>query len=70
MTAAGATEVIGQIEPRIVVPMRYRVAEEDGKRALGEFVAALGLTEAPREDKLTLRKNTLPERMSVTVLDV
>ena len=70
LSPAGATEVIGQIEPRLVIPMRYRVSEDAGKRALGEFVAALGLTEVPREDRLIVRKNTLPETMGVTVLDV
>ncbi|MGI8688158.1 MAG: MBL fold metallo-hydrolase [Thermomicrobiales bacterium] len=70
LSPAGATEVIGQIEPRLVIPMRYRIGDEAGKRALGEFAAALGLTEVPREDRLTIRKNTLPETMGVTVLDV
>ncbi|MCA1669708.1 MAG: MBL fold metallo-hydrolase [Thermomicrobia bacterium] len=70
LSPAEATEVIGQIEPRLVIPMRYRIGEEAGKRALGEFAAALGLAEVPREDRLTVRKNTLPETMGVTVLDV
>jgi len=70
LTPTGATEVIGQIEPRLVIPMKYRISDEDGKRALGEFAAALGLSEVPREDRLTLRKSALPETMSVTVLDV
>ncbi|MDQ6907696.1 MAG: MBL fold metallo-hydrolase [Chloroflexota bacterium] len=70
LSPAGATEVIGQIEPRLVIPMRYKINDEAGKRALGEFAAALGLTEVPREDRLIIRKNTLPETMGVTVLDV
>jgi L-ascorbate metabolism protein UlaG (beta-lactamase superfamily) len=71
LTISGATEVIGQIEPRLVIPMRYRFDDEAGKRALGEFAAALGLSEVPREDRLNLRsKAALPETMSVTVLDV
>ncbi len=70
LTISGATEVIGQIEPRLVVPMRYHMEEDAGRRALGEFVAALGLSEVQREDRLNLRKTALPETMSVTVLDV
>jgi L-ascorbate metabolism protein UlaG (beta-lactamase superfamily) len=70
LSISGATEVIGQIEPRLVVPMRYNVNEDAGKRALGEFAAALGLSEVPREDRLNLRKAGLPDTMSVTVLDV
>ena len=70
LTITGATEVIGQIEPRLVIPMRYRFDDEAGKRALGEFAAALGLSEVPREDRLNLRRASLPDTMSVTVLDV
>jgi L-ascorbate metabolism protein UlaG (beta-lactamase superfamily) len=70
LTPTGATEVIGQIEPRLVIPMRYRFADDEGKRAVGEFAAALGLAEVPREDRLTIRKNALPETMGVTILDV
>lgn len=70
LTPTGATEVIGQIEPRLVIPMRYQFAAEDGKRAVGEFAAALGLAEVPREDRLTIRKNALPDTMGVTILDV
>jgi L-ascorbate metabolism protein UlaG (beta-lactamase superfamily) len=69
LSPTDATEVIGQIGPRLVIPMRYRIGEDRGKRALAEFVAALGLAEVPREDRLTIRKNTLPETMGVTVLD-
>lgn len=70
LAPVSATEVIGQIEPRLVVPMRYRIAEEAGLRALNEFVASLGFSDVPREDRLTIRKAGLPEAMSVTVLDV
>jgi len=70
LTPTGATEVIGQIESRLVIPMRYQFADEDGKRAVGEFAAALGLTEVPREDRLTIRKHALPDTMGVTILDV
>lgn len=70
LTPTGATEVIGQIEPRLVIPMNYRVSDEQGLRALTEFVAALGFTDVPRDDRLTIRKGNLPETMGVTVLDV
>jgi L-ascorbate metabolism protein UlaG (beta-lactamase superfamily) len=70
LTTAGATEVIGQVEPRIVVPMRYRMDDDGGRRALGEFASALGLSEVPREDRLNIRKSALPDTMTVTVLDV
>lgn len=70
LSTAGATEVIGQIEPKIVVPMQYRVADESGLRSLNEFIAALGFSDVPHDDKLTVRKTALPDTMTVAVLDV
>ncbi len=67
--AAKAVEVISQIEPRIVVPMHYKVpglkADLDG---VDKFVKELGLK--PRaEEKLKITKKDLPqEDMELVVL--
>ncbi len=66
---AQVTEAIGQIEPRMVIPMQYG-QDDAGVRALSEFVAALGKTDVPRDDKLIIRKGNLPDTMGVTVLDL
>ncbi|MDP2708958.1 MAG: MBL fold metallo-hydrolase [bacterium] len=69
INAAKAVEVISQIEPRIVIPMHYKVpglkAELDG---VDKFIKELGLK--PRqEEKLKIVKKDLPsEDMELVVL--
>ncbi|MDO8593137.1 MAG: MBL fold metallo-hydrolase [bacterium] len=69
INAAKAVEVISQIEPRIVIPMHYKLpglkAEVDG---VEKFIKELGLK--PRqEDKLKISKKDLPqEDMELVVL--
>ncbi len=71
LDSVGANEVIGQIEPKIVVPMHYRTATGDQDlEDLDRFCKALGLDpqeQAPQE-KLTLRKSDLPETVKVVIL--
>ncbi|MBI2459571.1 MAG: MBL fold metallo-hydrolase [Parcubacteria group bacterium] len=69
INAARAVEVISQIEPRIVIPMHYKVpglkVEIDG---VEKFIKELGL-EPRREDKLKITKKDLPqEYMELVVL--
>lgn len=69
INAAKAVEVISQIEPRIVIPMHYKVpglkVEIDG---VEKFIKELGLK--PRqEEKLKIAKKDLPqEDMELVVL--
>jgi len=56
ITPAQAAEVIGQLEPKIIIPMQY--ATEQGDRDLGDLAAfckALGVETPVPEEKLTLR---------------
>ena len=56
ITPAQAAEVVGQLEPKIVIPMQY--ATEQGDRDLGDlatFCKALGVELPEPIDKLTLR---------------
>ena len=56
ITPAQAAEVIGQLEPKIIIPMQY--ATEQGDRDLGDLAAfckALGVATPAPEEKLTLR---------------
>ena len=71
LDSVGANEVIGQIEPKIVVPMHYRTAAGDqGLEDLDRFCKALGLDpqEQSTQEKLTLRKSDLPETVKVVIL--
>ena len=71
INAAKAVEVISQIEPRIVIPMHYKIpglkAEIDG---VEKFIKELGLK--PRnEEKLKISKKDLPqEDMELVVLSI
>jgi L-ascorbate metabolism protein UlaG (beta-lactamase superfamily) len=69
--AKAAVEVIGQLEPRIVIPMHYKM---DGSKAdldsVEKFVKELGVQ--PRnEEKLKISKKDLPaEGMDLVILSV
>jgi L-ascorbate metabolism protein UlaG (beta-lactamase superfamily) len=72
LNAQKAVEVINQIEPRIVIPMHYKlpnskIAELDG---LDKFIKELGV--APKnEEKFKINKKDLPqEGMDLVVLEV
>ncbi len=70
LDAQGASEVIGQIGPRIVIPMHYRTASGDRELAeLGQFCASLGVETPTPQEKLTLRKSDLPETIKVVLLE-
>jgi L-ascorbate metabolism protein UlaG (beta-lactamase superfamily) len=70
LDAAGASEVIGQVEPRLVVPMHYRTPRGDqGLEDIGRFCKELGVDDQTPRDKLTLRKSDLPETVQVVLLE-
>ena len=64
-----AAELIGQIEPKIVIPMQY--AAGGGDRSLGTleaFCKQLGVEVPTPEEKLTLRQSDLGETTRVIAL--
>ena len=67
---AAAVEVIGQLEPKIVIPMQY--ATPVGDTDLGgveAFSKLLGVDLPAVEDKLVIRQSDLGEAMRVVVLN-
>ncbi len=65
-----ASEVISQIEPRVVIPMHYQLpglkVPLDG---VDKFAKALGVKNAAPQDKIRLSRKDLPEEdMSVIIL--
>ncbi len=60
--AKKAAEVVGQIEPRIVIPMHYNVKglKVDGLDGVDKFIKEIGLTPT-YEDKLRINKKDLPQ---------
>ena len=72
LTAKQAGELIEQIEPRIVIPLQYKLADAklpyDGPEA---FCKEMGCTTKPEDDKLRIAKKDVPaEEMWVRVLGV
>jgi L-ascorbate metabolism protein UlaG (beta-lactamase superfamily) len=69
--ATKAVEVIGQLDPRIIVPMQYRTASGDLKRdPLERFLKEMGIHEVTPRDKLTVRRSDLGETPEVIVLEL
>lgn len=68
--AQQAVEVVGQIEPRIVIPMHYKVSGLKIDIApVEEFLKDMGVEETKPQDKLIITKEKLPEEREVVVLN-
>ncbi len=67
--AKKAAEVVGQIEPRIVIPMHYNVKglKVDGLDGVDKFVKEIGL-KPTYEDKLKISKKDLPQEDTELVI--
>lgn len=64
-----AAEVIGQLEPKLVIPMQYAAGTGDsGLGDLTAFCKAIGVQAPAPEDKLTVRASDLSESMRVVAL--
>ena len=71
LDAEAAAEVVGQIEPKIVIPMQYRNALGDHDRAdLARFLKEMAAPEVTPVDKLTVRQSDLREMTEVVVLEL
>jgi L-ascorbate metabolism protein UlaG (beta-lactamase superfamily) len=66
-----AVEVIGQLEPRIVIPMHYKLPDSKAEvDSVEKFVKELGV-EPRREEKLKIAKKDLPqEGMDLVILEI
>ncbi|HEU4327901.1 MAG TPA: MBL fold metallo-hydrolase [Roseiflexaceae bacterium] len=70
ISAAQATAVIGQLEPRIVVPMHYAMPGQqrldEDLAPLDKFVHEMGLKDVVAEEKLSVTTANLPAEGSET----
>lgn len=70
LDAAGAAEVISLLQPRIVVPLRYRTESSAiALDPLDPFIRQLGRSAPEPQAKLTVSRSNLPEDTQVVVLD-
>lgn len=65
--AKAAAKVISEIEPKIVIPMHFRVGKMTELDTLDKFIDAIGKT-PKKTDRLKVQKKDLPEEMEVVVL--
>ena len=71
LNAKKASEVISQIEPRIVIPMHYKITGLKEKRdTIDQFKKALGINSTEKvEGRLMIKKKELPqEDMQIKIL--
>lgn len=69
LNAAQAVEVIGQLEPAVVIPMQYQTDAGDREREpLDRFLKEVGVADATPRDRLAIRKSELGESMQIVVL--
>ena len=70
LTASKASEVISQVEPKIVIPMHYSTGREtlelDG---LDKFTKEMGLKDVVAQDKFNMKAVDLGETTQVVVLE-
>ena len=70
LSATKATEVISQLEPKVVVPMHYGTGREQVELDnLDKFMKEMGLKEWEARDKLSLRSSDMGETTQVMVLE-
>ena len=70
LEAAGAAEVVRQVEPRIVIPMHFALSAVKTELAPVErFLKEMGVTEAEPQPKLTVQASAGEGETRVVVLD-
>jgi L-ascorbate metabolism protein UlaG (beta-lactamase superfamily) len=70
LSAAKASEVISQIEPKIVVPMHYATGRESVQLdTLDKFTKEMGLKEWTPQDRLNVKASDLDENTQIVVLE-
>jgi L-ascorbate metabolism protein UlaG (beta-lactamase superfamily) len=68
---ARAAEVVGQLEPKVVIPMQYATDHGDRDlKPLEPFCKELGIEAPAAEEKLVLRQSDLGETMRVVQLAI
>ncbi len=69
LSAARAAEVVNLLEPKIVVPMRYRIADMDREMStVTRFLTEMDAKGAEPEEMLSVTASQLPAETQVTLL--
>jgi L-ascorbate metabolism protein UlaG (beta-lactamase superfamily) len=69
ITPAQAAEIIGQVDPSIVIPMQFRTEKGDHERdPIDGFIREMGITEYQTEERLNVRKVDAGDTPQVVIL--
>ncbi len=72
LNAAQASEIVGLLEPHIVIPMHYKVkglSPEVKLDPVAKFLKEMGLDNVPTQETLKVSHSTLPEETQVVLLE-
>jgi L-ascorbate metabolism protein UlaG (beta-lactamase superfamily) len=68
--ASKATEVISLIEPRLVIPMHYKIPKEKARlQKVDKFLREMGLAPIQPVPELKVTKSSLPDETQVVLLE-
>jgi L-ascorbate metabolism protein UlaG (beta-lactamase superfamily) len=69
--AAKATDVVRQIEPKLVIPMHYQNSKDEKiLDSVDKFIKEMGAEAPEHMDRLKVTKDKLPEETKLIILDV
>ena len=71
ISSSEATKIVGQIEPKMVIPMHYALPKLSIKLdSVDKFLKAMGKSNGEPQDKLVVKTSTLPKdkEMEIVVL--
>lgn len=71
ISSSEAQKIVGQIEPKIVIPMHYELPKLKFKLdGVGKFLKSMGKNSVQAQEKLTVKTSTLPKEgeMEIVVL--
>ena len=67
--SSDAQKIIGQIEPKIVIPMHYELPNLKVKLdSVSKFLKAMGKNSIEPQDKLTVKQSTLPKEREMEII--
>ncbi len=69
ISSSEALKLIGQIEPKIVIPMHYGLPKlKIDLEGVEAFLKAMGKKETPVQDKLTIKASALPKESDMEIV--
>jgi len=71
LDAKTAVKIMSQIEPKVIIPMNYKIAKSKEKLGtLDDFLKALGIKNLEKLPRLTIKKKDLPvEEVKIIALE-